>query len=57
MGAIGRSGVINPFGLRAPAEILAWVKRKGEEQQRSMNWVINQVLAQAKAEDEKRGAA
>lgn len=49
---------ISPFGLRAPQEILDWIKRKGEEQQRSMNWVINQVLAQAKAqEDREREAA
>lgn len=48
---------INPFGLRAPQEVLDWVKRKGLEQDRSMNWVINQVLAEAKAKDEQAVAA
>lgn len=48
---------IVPFGLRVPAEVMDWVRRKAEQQERSMNWVINRVLREAKDVDEQKEAA
>lgn len=31
-----------------PVQIYGWVKQQAQEQERSMNWVINKLLAQAK---------
>lgn len=38
----------NPFGLRMPKEIQDWVKGIAETQDRSQNYIINQILADAK---------
>lgn len=43
---------INPFGLRAPAEVLDWVRRKAAQEERSANWYINKLLREAKEADE-----
>ncbi|WP_368921293.1 hypothetical protein [Comamonas aquatica] len=31
-----------------PAQIHTWIKEQASEQERSMNWIINKILAQAK---------
>lgn len=41
-----------PFGLRMPEEVQDWIKRKAKREDRSQNYVINQILAKAmEAED------
>lgn len=36
-----------PFGLRMPEEVQDWIKRKAKREDRSQNYVINQILAKA----------
>lgn len=43
---------IAPFGLRIQPELMAWLRRKAIEQERSVNWVITKIVEQAKKLDE-----
>lgn len=45
---------IMPFGLRVQPELMAWVKEKAVEQERSMNFIIGRIIEAARdAEQEK----
>ena len=39
-----------PFGLRMPEELQDWIKMKAKREDRSQNYVINQILAKAMEE-------
>lgn len=43
-----KSQVDEQMKIRVPPHVHSWLKRQSEKQERSMNWVINKILAQAK---------
>lgn len=40
--------------LRTTLDNRAWLKEKAQEQDRSVNWLINKILADAKAADSEK---
>ena len=38
--------------VRMPPEMAAWLRRKAEEQDRSVNWIMNKMAQEAKQRDE-----
>jgi len=45
-----------PVGYRVPREVVQWLRKKAEREDRSQNWILNQLLRKAMTE-EVRGAA
>lgn len=48
---------IMPFGLRVQPELLAWVREKAVEQERSMNYVIGRIIAAARDAEQAKEVA
>lgn len=42
------------FALRLPPELRAWVEGRAHRLDRSMNWIVTQLVAQAKQQQEQR---
>ncbi|ARO14438.1 hypothetical protein BVG79_01092 [Ketogulonicigenium robustum] len=40
-----------PFGLRMPKDLQDWIKMKAGREDRSQNYVINQILMKAMADE------
>lgn len=43
---------IQPFGLRIQPDLMAWVRQKATEQERSANWVLTKIVEEARKRDE-----
>lgn len=43
-----------PFGLRMPEEVQTWLKMKAKREDRSQNYVINQILKKAMEDEHAR---